>query len=57
MKKVILPMLIITLVSFFTGCGDKEAQEYAAKLIPVLDRYQEQLSQKIKAEQAEVVLF
>jgi hypothetical protein len=52
MKKVILPMLIITLVSFFTGCGDKEAREYAAKLIPVLDRYQEQLSQKIKAEQA-----
>lgn len=49
MKKK-LALLIITVVSL-SGCGDKEAREYAAKLIPVLDSYQEQLSQKIKAEQ------
>lgn len=50
MKKLIELLLIMWLVSL-SGCGDKEAREYAAKLIPVLDSYQEQLSQKIKAEQ------
>jgi outer membrane murein-binding lipoprotein Lpp len=50
MKKLIELLLIIAVVSL-SGCGDKEAREYAAKLIPVLDSYQEQLSQKIKAEQ------
>lgn len=50
MKKSIKLLLIIAVVSL-SGCGDKEAREYAAKLVPVLDSYQEQLSQKIKAEQ------
>jgi DNA repair exonuclease SbcCD ATPase subunit len=51
MKKILASILMLSLVGGFTGCGDKEAQEYAAKLIPVLDAYQEQLSQKIKADQ------
>jgi hypothetical protein len=50
MKKALTSLLIIAALSL-SGCGDKEAREYAAKLIPVLDSYQEQLSQKIKAEQ------
>ena len=50
MKKLLTSLLIIGVISL-SGCGDKEAREYAAKLIPVLDSYQEQLSQKIKAEQ------
>jgi hypothetical protein len=50
MKKILTTLLIIGVVSL-SGCGDKQAREYAAKLIPVLDSYQEQLSQKIKAEQ------
>lgn len=50
MKKLI-GLLLITAVVSLSGCGDKEAREYAAKLIPVLNSYQEQLSQKIKAEQ------
>ena len=33
------------------ACKDQEAREYATRLIPVLDSYQEQLGQKIKAEQ------
>lgn len=44
-------MLLVLISLALSGCGDKEAREYAAKLIPVLDSYQEQLSQKIKAEQ------
>jgi len=50
MKKSIVLLLIMAVVSL-SGCGDKEARQYAAKLVPVLDSYQEQLSQKIKAEQ------
>jgi hypothetical protein len=50
MKKILMSLLILGVVSL-SGCGDKEAREYATKLIPVLDSYQEQLSQKIKAEQ------
>jgi hypothetical protein len=50
MKKILALLFIIALVTL-SGCEDKEAQEYAAKLIPVLDSYQEQLSQKIKVEQ------
>jgi outer membrane murein-binding lipoprotein Lpp len=50
MKKLVTSLLILGAVSL-SGCGDKEAREYAARLIPVLDSYQEQLSQKIKAEQ------
>jgi hypothetical protein len=49
--KTILTSLLICGVISLSGCGDKEAREYAAKMIPVLDSYQEQLSQKIKAEQ------
>lgn len=50
MKRLIELLLIMVVVSL-SGCGDKEARQYAAKLVPVLDSYQEQLSQKIKAEQ------
>ncbi|MGH9970436.1 MAG: hypothetical protein ACREBG_21965 [Pyrinomonadaceae bacterium] len=50
MRKLIASLLAIGIVTL-SGCGDKEAREYAAKLLPVLDSYQEQLSQKIKAEQ------
>jgi hypothetical protein len=50
MKKILTSLLIVVVFGL-SGCGDKEAREYAAKLIPVLDSYQEQLSQKIKAEQ------
>jgi hypothetical protein len=50
MKSLIAPLLIAAVIGL-SGCGDKEARDYAAKLIPVLDSYQEQLSQKIKAEQ------
>jgi outer membrane murein-binding lipoprotein Lpp len=51
MKKILASLLILGVVSL-SGCGDKEAQEYAAKLIPVLNSYQEQLNAKIEAEQA-----
>jgi len=50
MKNLITLLMLLSVVSL-TGCGDKEARQYAAKLVPVLDSYQEQLSQKIKAEQ------
>ncbi len=50
MKRLIALLLVLGSV-VLSGCGDKEAREYAAKLIPVLDSYQEQLSQKIKVEQ------
>jgi predicted small lipoprotein YifL len=50
MKRLIPVLLILSVVSL-TGCGDKEAREYAAKLLPVLGDYQTELSQKIKAEQ------
>lgn len=50
MRKLTALLVIVVTVSL-SGCGDKEAREYAARLIPVLDSYQEQLSQKIKAEQ------
>lgn len=51
MNKILASLLIMSVLGL-SGCGDKEAREYAAKLVPVLDSYQEQLSQKIKAEQA-----
>lgn len=50
MKQITAILLILGVVTL-TGCGDKEAREYAAKLIPVLGAYQEELGQKIKAEQ------
>jgi len=50
MKKLIVLSLLVAVVGL-SGCGDKDAREYAAKLGTVLDSYQEQLSQKIKAEQ------
>lgn len=50
MKRFIAIVLLLGSI-LLSGCGDKEAREYAAKLIPVLDSYQEQLSQKIKVEQ------
>lgn len=50
MRRLRASLLVLISVAL-SGCGDKEAREYAAKLIPVLDAYQEQLSQKIKAEQ------
>jgi len=50
MKKIWSLLLIIGVLGL-SGCGDKEAREYAAKLIPLLDSYQEQLSLKIKVEQ------
>lgn len=50
MKRILASLLVLAAVSL-SGCGDKEAREYAAKMIPVLDSYHEQLSQKIKAEQ------
>ena len=50
MRRMLTSLLIIG-AACLSGCGDKEAREYAAKMIPVLDSYQEQLSQKIKAEQ------
>jgi hypothetical protein len=50
MKKTLASLLVLAAVCL-SGCGDKEAREYASKMIPVLDKYQEQLSQKIKAEQ------
>jgi chromosome segregation ATPase len=50
MKRSALTLLILFSLSM-AACKDQEAREYAARLIPVLDSYQEQLSQKIKAEQ------
>lgn len=50
MNRLMAVLLILGVVSL-TGCGDKEAREYAGKLIPVLSDYQAELSQKIKAEQ------
>lgn len=50
MKRILASLLVLAAVSL-SGCGDKEAREYAAKMILVLDSYQEQLSKKIKAEQ------
>jgi hypothetical protein len=50
-----MKILRIALLAFvalgLSACDDKAAREYAEKMIPVLDSYQEQLSQKIKAEQ------
>lgn len=52
MRDLIASLLVLAAVTL-SGCGgEKEAREYAAKMIPVLDSYQEQLSQKIKAEEA-----
>jgi outer membrane murein-binding lipoprotein Lpp len=51
MKRTIAALIILFSMTC-AGCGDKEAREYAGKLIPVLTGYQEQLSQKIKAERA-----
>jgi hypothetical protein len=52
MRRLFASLLVLAAVTL-SGCGgEKEAREYAAKMIPVLDSYQEQLSQKIKAEQA-----
>jgi hypothetical protein len=50
MKRLKITLLVLISVSM-PACKDEEAREYAARLIPVLDSYQEQLSQKIKAEQ------
>lgn len=50
MKKLTITLLVLILLST-PACKDQEARDYAARLIPVLDSYQEQLSQKIKAEQ------
>lgn len=50
MKKLTTALLIFVSLAL-PACKDQEAREYAAKLIPVLDSYQEELSQKIKAEQ------
>src|SRR5215211_4129580 len=50
MKKLTIALLVLISLSM-PACKDQEAREYAARLIPVLDSYQEQLSQKIKAEQ------
>ena len=50
MKRLTITLLVLVLLSA-PACKDQEAREYAARLIPVLDSYQEQLSQKIKAEQ------
>lgn len=50
MKRTMTILLALSITAL-TGCGDKEAREYAAKLIPVLDGYQQQLGEKIKAEQ------
>lgn len=50
MKRLTISLLVLILLSM-PACKDQEAREYAARLIPVLDSYQEQLSQKIKAEQ------
>ncbi len=50
MKRLTITLLVLISLSM-PSCKDQEARDYAAKLIPVLDSYQEQLSQKIKAEQ------
>ena len=50
MKRLTVTLLVLVVLSM-PACKDQEAREYAARLIPVLDSYQEQLSQKIKAEQ------
>ena len=50
MKRLKITLLVLISLSM-PACKDEEAREYAARLIPVLDSYQEQLSQKIKAEQ------
>src|SRR5689334_17806975 len=42
-------MLLVSLIG--TGCDDKTARDYANKLVAVLNSYQEQVNQKIKAEQ------
>jgi len=49
MKKLVTAC-IFAMIVVSSACSDKEAQDYAAKLIPVLDSYQEQLSLKIKTE-------
>src|SRR5215203_3444192 len=49
MKRSIAALVILCSM-MLAGCGDKEAREYASKLVPVLNGYQEQLGKKIKAE-------
>lgn len=49
MKKLVA--IIVLCVSLgLTGCEDKDAQQYAAQLIAVLDSYQEQVDTKVTAE-------
>lgn len=50
MNKLLLVLIIIATFSL-SGCGDKEAREYARRLIPVVDAYQNELTTKKNAEQ------
>jgi hypothetical protein len=49
MKRLIGMILICTLF-LLTGCDDKDAREYANRLIDVLDSYQEEVDKKVSAE-------
>lgn len=45
-------LFLISLTLCFSGCDDRDAQNYAQELIGVLESYQSQVSEKIKAEKA-----
>lgn len=49
MRKLCATFLLCA-ASFFTACDDRAAREYANELIGVLDSYQTQVNEKVKAE-------
>lgn len=49
MRKIYAVVFLFA-ASFFTGCDDRDAQSYATELIGVLDSYQTQVNEKVKAE-------
>jgi hypothetical protein len=50
MMRRICALFLMCLASFLTACDDRDAQNYAKELIGVLDSYQTQVSEKVKAE-------
>lgn len=50
MTRKICAVLIACICLFFIACDDRDAQNYAKELMGVLDSYQFQVNQKVKAE-------
>jgi hypothetical protein len=48
--KRLLPVATLAAFALTTGCSDKEARDYAALLVTVVERYQAQIGRKVAAE-------